>query len=397
MISPANGSAAAANVGTGAGTIAAPHPGPGAAAARSASVRLEGIVKRHGSFTALHGIDLAIEPGEFFALLGPSGSGKTTTLRILAGLETVDAGRVMIDGHDVTHAEPGERDVAMVFQSYALYPHMTVRENIGFPLKMVRTAAAQIATAVQQAAAKVGIDHLLDRRPGQLSGGQQQRVALARAIVRQPRLFLLDEPLSNLDAKLRLETRTELRKLQRSLGVTAVYVTHDQEEAMTIADRVAVFMEGRIVQVGAPKDIFLRPASVAVAGFIGTPPMNLLQAELRDGAVRVGGHPVLPLDARSQPPGEAGGPRPLTLGVRPGELRIVQHGLPARVDVVEDLGDATVVYLDVAGQRVRIKTDAGPAPREGEQVMLGFAPAAAHLFDRETGERLAAAFPARNP
>jgi len=220
---------------------------------KQGSVRLQGIVKKHGETTVLHGVDLEIRAGEFFVLLGPSGSGKTTTLRILAGLESVTAGTVSIDGQDVTGAEPGDRDVAMVFQSYALYPHMTVAENIGFPLRMVGTARDAIAKAVADAAARVSIGHLLQRRPGQLSGGQQQRVALARAIVRQPRLFLLDEPLSNLDAKLRLETRLELKQLQRTLGVTTVYVTHDQEEAMTLADRVAVFMDGRIVQVATPR------------------------------------------------------------------------------------------------------------------------------------------------
>ena len=225
------------------------------------TVELEGIVKRHGPVTVLHGIDLAIAPGEFFALLGPSGSGKTTTLRILAGLEPHDAGRVIMEGVDVTQRQPGERDVAMVFQSYALYPHMSVYENIAFPLRMVAMPGAEIDAAVREAAAKVRIDHLLERRPGQLSGGQQQRCALARAIVRKPRLFLLDEPLSNLDAKLRAETRVELRKLQRALGITTVYVTHDQEEAMTMADRIAVFMDGRIVQVGTPHEIFERPAS----------------------------------------------------------------------------------------------------------------------------------------
>src|SRR5436190_10828243 len=239
-------------------------------------VRLEGVVKRHGATTVLHGVDLAIEPGEFCVLLGPSGSGKTTTLRILAGLESVSAGRVLMDGVDVTANEPGQRDVAMVFQSYALYPHMTVAQNIGFPLKMVGTPPVDIARGVDEAAAKVGIGHLLQRTPGQLSGGQQQRCALARAIVRKPRLFLLDEPLSNLDAKLRLETRVELKKLHRSLDVTTIYVTHDQEEAMTIADRMAVFMEGRIEQVGTPEEVFARPHTVDVAAFIGTPPMNLM-------------------------------------------------------------------------------------------------------------------------
>jgi ABC-type sugar transport system ATPase subunit len=353
---------------------------------QSASVRLEGIVKRHGAFTALHGIDLDIRPGEFFALLGPSGSGKTTTLRILAGLESVDAGRVLIDGADVTATEPGSRDVAMVFQSYALYPHMSVAQNIGFPLKMIGTPPAQIGKAVQDAAAKVAIEHLLDRKPGQLSGGQQQRCALARAIVRQPRLFLLDEPLSNLDAKLRLETRAELRKLQRSLGVTAVYVTHDQEEAMTVADRMAVFMEGRIVQVGTPHEIFRKPATATVAAFIGTPPMNLLPAVLENGRVRIGDSVLLP-----PPPGEGRGggtPREVTLGIRPGDLRIGATGIPARVEFVEDFGDSSIVNLEAAGQRVKLRAGELPAVREGEHVHLSFEPAAAHLFDRATGNRI---------
>jgi ABC-type sugar transport system ATPase subunit len=348
---------------------------------QSGNVRIEGVVKQHGSFTALHGLDLDIRPGEFFALLGPSGSGKTTTLRILAGLESVNAGRVLLDGQDVTHKEPGERDVAMVFQSYALYPHMTVSENIAFPLRMNRTPAAAIAGAVKDAADKVGIGHLLSRRPGQLSGGQQQRCALARAIVRQPRLFLLDEPLSNLDAKLRLETRAELRKLQRTLGTTAVYVTHDQEEAMTMADRMAVFMEGRVVQVGTPREIFQRPANVAVAGFIGTPPMNLLTAALAGGMVTLAGV-SLPVAGYGDARGE------VMLGVRPGDLRVAADGIPARVDFIEDFGDSTVVNLLVGEQRVKVKADSAPQVSEGQQVRLGFAPSAAHLYDRQSGLRL---------
>ncbi len=349
---------------------------------RFGRVRMEGVVKRHGSFTALHGIDLGIEPGEFFALLGPSGSGKTTTLRILAGLEEVDEGRVLMDEVDVTHREPGARDVAMVFQSYALYPHMTVAQNIAFPLKMVGMPAAGIATAVRDAAARVDIAHLLERRPGQLSGGQQQRCALARAIVRKPRLFLLDEPLSNLDAKLRVETRAELRKLQRSLGVTAVYVTHDQEEAMTVADRMAVFMAGRIVQIGTPREIFLRPASVEVAGFIGTPAMNLLPAEAGDGRVRVA-DAVFPVAAA------AGASRPVTLGVRPSDLRVASSGIPARVELLEDLGDSVIIDFDVAGQRVKVRSGPNPSLAEGQSAHLAFEPDAAHLFHRESGERLA--------
>lgn len=349
---------------------------------QSASVRFEGIVKRHGAFTALHGIDLDIRPGEFFALLGPSGSGKTTTLRILAGLESVDAGRVLIDGIDVTAAEPGARDVAMVFQSYALYPHMSVAQNIAFPLKMIGTPAAQVDKAVRDAADRVAIGHLLDRKPGQLSGGQQQRCALARAIVRQPRLFLLDEPLSNLDAKLRLETRAELRKLQRSLGVTGVYVTHDQEEAMTIADRMAVFMEGRIVQVGTPHEIFRKPATATVAAFIGTPPMNLLPATLEGGRVRVGDALLTVADGADHTTAD------VTLGVRPGDLRLDDHGIAARVEFVEDFGDSSIVNLDAGGHRVKLRAGELPAVREGDRVHLTFEPQAAHLFDRATGNRI---------
>jgi multiple sugar transport system ATP-binding protein len=345
------------------------------------TVRLEGIVKRHGALTVLHGIDLAIAAGEFFALLGPSGSGKTTTLRILAGLEPHDAGRVIQDGVDVTHREPGERDVAMVFQSYALYPHMSVYENIAFPLRMIGTPGRELDLAVRDAAAKVRIDHLLDRKPGQLSGGQQQRCALARAIVRKPKLFLLDEPLSNLDAKLRLETRVELRKLQRALGVTTVYVTHDQEEAMTIADRIAVFIEGRIVQIGTPNDVFEHPASMVVAAFIGSPPMNLLPGTIQRGRLVVG--------AFDSVLGREGiGDGPVTVGLRPGALSFAGHGIPGRVDLVEDLGDSSIVNVEVGEQLVKVRTQHRPEVREGEAVHLHFDAAALHLFDRDSGARL---------
>jgi len=357
-------------------------PALGAAASSAVgSVRLEGIVKRHGPTTVLHGVDLAIEPGEFFVLLGPSGSGKTTTLRILAGLESVSAGRVLMDGADVTTQEPGARDVAMVFQSYALYPHMTVAQNVGFPLKMVGTPAAETERAVREAAAKVGIAHLLARTPGQLSGGQQQRCALARAIVRQPRLFLLDEPLSNLDAKLRLETRLELHALQRALGATTVYVTHDQEEAMTLADRIAVFMEGRIVQVGTPREIFTRPQTIDVAGFIGTPPMNMVTGTWQGGTVTVGGAALAVA---------AGSPsaREVTLGVRPNDLRLASDGIAATVERVEDLGDSAIASFRAGDQLLKLKSDRMPDVCEGDEVHLGFAPEAAHLFDTKTGARL---------
>jgi ABC-type sugar transport system ATPase subunit len=345
------------------------------------SVRLERIVKRHGEVTVLQGINLSIEPGEFFVLLGPSGSGKTTTLRILAGLETVSAGRVLMDRTDVTHLEPGARDVAMVFQSYALYPHMTVARNIGFPLRMVGTPEHEIEHQVAEAAGRVNIGHLLQRRPGQLSGGQQQRCALARAIVRKPRLFLLDEPLSNLDAKLRLETRIELHALQRGLGTTTVYVTHDQEEAMTLADRIAVFMEGRIAQVGTPREVFSTPMNMAVAGFVGTPQMNFIPATWEGSSVTVDGH-ALPV-ARSAP-----APRKVILGVRPNELLLAKTGLPARIERVEDLGDSAIVSVDAGGRRLKLKGPVQQGAKAGDNVLLGFAPQAIHLFDPQSGERL---------
>jgi ABC-type sugar transport system ATPase subunit len=344
-------------------------------------ISLKKIVKRHGAFTALHDIDLDIEPGEFFALLGPSGSGKTTTLRILAGLDQPSAGHVFMDGRDITNAEPGDRDVAMVFQSYALYPHMSVFQNIAFPMRMVGTPESELTASVHEAARKVHIDHLLDRKPGQLSGGQQQRCALARAIVRKPRLFLLDEPLSNLDAKLRLETRGELKKLQRSLGVTTVYVTHDQEEAMTIADRMAVFMEGRIAQVGSPKEVFERPATTEVANFIGSPPMNLMPARYQDGRVRIGEHDL-------QVSCRLAGERNVIVGIRPSYLQLGQTGIPARVDLIENLGDALLIDLNYAGSTLRARTSTEAAIREGDAVFFTARPDHVHLFDADTHVRL---------
>jgi ABC-type sugar transport system ATPase subunit len=344
-------------------------------------VRFENIRKMHGDFTALKDISLEIEPGEFFALLGPSGSGKSTTLRILAGLDAPTSGRVFIDGQDVTSTDARDRDIAMVFQSYALYPHMTVYENIAFPLEMARLPKAEIGPAVKDAARKVRIEQLIDRKPGQLSGGQQQRCALARAIVRKARLFLLDEPLSNLDAKLRLETRAELKKLQRSLGVTAVYVTHDQEEAMTLADRMAVFMAGEIQQIGRPAEIFARPNSIDIAGFIGSPPMNLVPARYIDGDVIVAGY-------RLKTAIQTAGARDVTVGIRPGALRLSAEGLKARVDLVEDLGDTTVLDLDCAGTPIRIRISDDNVPREGDAVSVIARPQDIHLFDPATRKRL---------
>ena len=344
-------------------------------------VRFDSIVRMYGTVSALKRIDFEIEPGEFFALLGPSGSGKSTTLRILAGLDMPTSGRVFVDGQDVTSLDARDRDVAMVFQSYALYPHMTVFENIAFPLEMAKMSRSDIATQVREAAGKVKIEHLLDRKPGQLSGGQQQRCALARAIVRKARLFLLDEPLSNLDAKLRLETRVELKKLQRSLAVTAVYVTHDQEEAMTLADRMAVFMEGEVQQIGRPSDIFARPNSIDVAAFIGSPPMNLFPARYSGGHVTFGEHR---LKTMMDAPGE----RDVVVGVRPGAVRIASSGIPASVELIEDLGDTAVLDLVVAGHAIRARISDGPIPGEGETIFISVRPEDIHLFDAVSRKRL---------
>jgi ABC-type sugar transport system ATPase subunit len=346
-------------------------------------VQFEKIVKMHGSVGALKGIDLAIEPGEFFALLGPSGSGKSTTLRILAGLDMPTSGRVYVDGQDVTSFDARDRDVAMVFQSYALYPHMTVFENIAFPLEMAKVRRSEIGPAVREAARKVKIEHLLDRKPGQLSGGQQQRCALARAIVRKARLFLLDEPLSNLDAKLRLETRVELKKLQRSLGVTAVYVTHDQEEAMTLADRMAIFMEGEVQQIGRPADIFSRPNSVDVAAFIGSPPMNLIPARYADGRVAIG---TRWLTTTLTIPGQ----RDVVVGIRPSAIRAAPDGIPATVELIEDLGDTAVLDLVVAGHSIRARVSDGRIPDEGETIHVTARPDDIHLFDAASRKRIEA-------
>jgi len=345
-------------------------------------VTLKGIRKQFGSFVALNDIDLEIEPVEFFALLGPSGSGKTTTLRIIAGLDTPDQGVLEVDGIDVTYAPPGERDIAMVFQNYALYPHMTVRDNIAFPLKMDKLAKRDIRTLVVQAAERVRIEHLLHRRPGQLSGGQQQRVALARAIVRKPKLFLLDEPLSNLDAQLRLETRLELKQLQRNLNVTAIYVTHDQEEAMTLADRMAVFLEGRIMQVGTPDEIFNRPQTVTVAAFIGSPPMNLLPAVLDGRTLTIEERTIeLPGSLRRSS-------GPVTIGVRPSRVRVDPDGIPARLYVTENLGEYRLLNLLIGDHLVKMRVSEPGTFTDGDTVPILFSAESIHFFDTESGLRI---------
>ncbi len=343
-------------------------------------IKLEGIAKYHGDVAALKGVDVEIKPGEFFALLGPSGSGKSTTLRLLAGLDKPTRGQILFDGKDVTALDAQDRDVAMVFQSYALYPHMTVAQNISFPLEMAKTPKEEIDSRVREAAQKVRIEHLLDRRPGQLSGGQQQRCALARAIVRKASLFLLDEPLSNLDAKLRLETRIELKRLQRSLGVTTVYVTHDQEEALTLADRMAVFMDGEIRQIGSPAEVFARPNSVDVAGFIGSPPMNIFAGRIENGAPVVGGYAL--------PVAVGGASGDIQVGIRPSALKLGAEGIPATVELIENLGDTAIADLRFEGGSARARIAHAEAHREGEKTWMSADAKDVHVFDPATGERL---------
>lgn len=307
-------------------------------------------------------LDLTISDGEFLVLVGPSGCGKSTTLRSLAGLEPVSSGRILIDDEDVTNLEPGERDIAMVFQNYALYPHLTVAENMGFALRLARLPKAEIKAKVAEAAETLGLSELLDRKPKDLSGGQRQRVAMGRAIVRQPKVFLMDEPLSNLDAKLRVQTRSELASLQQRLGTTTVYVTHDQVEAMTMGDRVAVLKDGILQQVAPPRELYDRPANEFVAGFIGSPSMNIFD---------FAGH---------------------RLGVRPENIRLsAEHGeLTGVVDIVEELGAESYVYVTVGSQRFVARAEAGVIPARGEEVGLDFDPEQAHRFDTETGVRLPA-------
>jgi multiple sugar transport system ATP-binding protein len=321
---------------------------------------------------AVDTLNLDIADGEFMVLVGPSGSGKTTALRMLAGLEEIDAGAVYIGDRDVSDVPPKERDVAMVFQNYALYPYLTVAANIGFPLRIAGVRKRDREARVREVAQRLGLSDFLERKPAQLSGGQRQRVAMGRAIVRVPSVFLMDEPLSNLDAKLRVQMRADIAALQADLGITTVYVTHDQAEAMTLGHRVAVLHDGRLQQVGPPRMLYERPANLFVAGFIGSPAMNLVPA----GAVGLGGNGRV-------------------AGFRPEHVEIAgEGGIPARVDVVEDIGADAYVFCtaEVAGEETRLvaRTDVRNAPRQGERVSLRPRAEEAHLFDPESGERLGA-------
>jgi len=325
-----------------------------------------------GTIPAVDALDLQIAEGEFMVLVGPSGSGKTTALRMLAGLEDIDDGRIMIGGKDVSGVAPRDRDIAMVFQNYALYPNKTVGENIGFALKMHGVERSERDRRVKEAAALLDIEGLLDRKPKQLSGGQRQRVAMGRAIVREPSAFLMDEPLSNLDAKLRVATRAQIAELQRRLGVTTVYVTHDQVEAMTMGDRVALLKDGKLQQCASPQELYDRPANTFIAGFIGSPPMNLLPAGHQDGKLTIGdAHVEVPEAHRS----EVGRLDNVTLGVRPEHLRLAEEGMAGTVSLVEELGAEIHLHVRTKpadGEEVDVvlRTDRHARYRLGETVHL---------------------------
>ncbi|WP_427886416.1 ABC transporter ATP-binding protein [Kribbella sp. GL6] len=353
-----------------------------------AGIDIEGLATVYpNGVRAVDGLDLQVADGEFFALLGPSGCGKTTLLRTIAGLETATSGSIRIDATDVTRTEPGKRGVAMVFQDYALFPHMSVSENITYPLKVRRVAAATRASVATRTAGELSLDGLLERKPGQLSGGQQQRVALARAIASEGKVLLLDEPLSNLDARLRLEARTFLKKLQRDLGITTVFVTHDQAEALALADRIAVMESGKLRQLGSPREVFARPANTFVANFIGSTPMNLLAGKVTSGAdavVSVAGG-SLP----SSTPAEA----EVTVGIRPEYLTLTTGdvtgpALRGTVVVAENLGTQSLVTVDCAGTLVGVTVPEESEPAPGTPVNLTAPASRVLLYDRETGELL---------
>ena len=346
-----------------------------------ATVMLDQLRKVYpNGFEAVKPCSFRIEDGEFLVLVGPSGCGKSTLLRMVAGLEEITEGELSIGERVVNTVDPADRDIAMVFQNYALYPHMTVRKNIGYGLKNRRTPAAEIAAKVEEAARMLNLTDYLDRKPAQLSGGQRQRVAMGRAIVRDPALFLFDEPLSNLDAKLRNQMRIEIKALQRRLGVTAIYVTHDQVEAMTMADRIVVLNGGRIEQIGTPSEIYHQPASTFVASFMGAPPMNLIEASFAEGAVRLAdGTAVL-----TAPSGRSG---PITLGIRPEDVRIGDGETTFDVALVEELGAHRLLHGQVAGQpfTAHVLKDS-PITRGRHRVALPREALA--LFDPQTGHRL---------
>ena len=352
-------------------------------------------------------LDLEIADGEFLVLVGPSGCGKSTSLRMLAGLEDVNSGRILIGDRDVTDVQPKDRDIAMVFQNYALYPHMTVHDNMGFALKIAGTPKDEIDARVREAARVLGLTEYLDRKPKALSGGQRQRVAMGRAIVRKPKVFLMDEPLSNLDAKLRVQTRTQIASLQRSLGVTTVYVTHDQTEALTMGDRIAVLKDGVLQQVGTPREMYDKPANEFVAGFIGSPAMNLGRFTVSGDVATLGAAKIqlskATLDAIAP---EDGGK--VTIGFRPESLEVVsakdEHSIPVRLSFVEELGSDAYIYGELVGaegsedklgsgeasSQIIVRVPPRTAPEPGETVYVRIRPGQEHIFSASTGKRLPA-------
>jgi len=353
---------------------------PGGEAAL-AEIKLSGVSKRWGAFVGVDKFDLTIPDREFLVLLGPSGCGKTTTMRMIAGLEDPTDGEISIDGKIVNDLEPKDRDVAMVFQSYALYPNMNVYENIRFPLRVRGIDAASHDAKVRRASAMVELDDFLHRKPAELSGGQRQRVALARAIVREPNVFLMDEPLSNLDAKLRVSTRAQIKNLSHELSVTTIYVTHDQIEAMTLADRVVVMEKGVVQQVGSPTEIYDRPANAFVASFIGSPAMNLIQGSATGGTFRAANTEIAGLDVADGP---------VTLGFRAEDAEVADQGgqIAAPIYTLELLGDATMVSVRIGGALVSAKAAKSFRAEIGDPVAIRIPLDHCHLFDAETGARI---------
>ena len=351
-----------------------------------AQVTLQNMTKTYpNGFQAVKGVNVDIKAGEFIALLGPSGCGKTTTLRMVAGLESITSGTLLIDGVKVNDISPRDRNVAMVFQSYALYPHMTVRENMAFGLRIQKLDAAEIQNRVSAAAAALGLTELLDRKPGQMSGGQRQRVAMGRAIVRQPKVFLFDEPLSNLDARLRTHMRMELGRLHRELGATSLYVTHDQVEAMTLADRIVLMRDGVVQQIGAPMDLYAKPENAFVAGFIGHPTMNLLDGTITNGEIAVCGWRCGSRDNLDD--------MAVTVGIRPHDLALVApdstlaHGPRYTVDFIEPMGHETLIHLSSGELSLRALSQE-MTPRAGDVFCVQVENDCLHLFDAETEARL---------
>lgn len=358
---------------------------------------LRNISKSYGTNSILNDVSIEAEDGEFIALVGPSGCGKSTLLRIAAGLDHGDAGSIWMGDREITAEHPADRNVAMVFQSYALYPHMTVRENMGFSLKIGKVQQAEIDQRVNEAAAILDLEKYMDRRPSQLSGGQRQRVAMGRAIVRKPEVFLFDEPLSNLDAKLRTQVRTEIKRLHAKVQATMIYVTHDQVEAMTLSDRIVIMRDGYIEQVGTPEEVFKRPATRFVAGFIGSPPMNLNEATVDGGRLVLKGGQSLPLPLEFRNKVVAG--EKVIFGLRPDDIYPTGHGLSSGeatdvhelslpVSITEPLGNETLVFITL-GEKEWVSRMLNPRPlAAGETIKLSFDLSQAHLFSAETGKTL---------